>query len=88
MRSSISAFITTFFFAVYLGRAIQMEQSLCWVQIDISKISGILLGIKGQAEKEFVKDYSTRTDSIDVPDYKFKVAKGSSVSVRQKLDDQ
>nr|DAS06633.1 MAG TPA: hypothetical protein [Caudoviricetes sp.] len=31
MRSSISAFITTFFFAVYLGRAIQMEQSLCWV---------------------------------------------------------
>ena len=39
-------------------------------------------------KKEFVKDDSTRTDSIDVLDYKFKVAKGSSVSVRQKLDDQ
>lgn len=39
-------------------------------------------------EKEFVKDDSTRADSIDVPDYKFKVAKGSSISGRQKLDDQ
>lgn len=39
-------------------------------------------------EKKFVKDDSTRTDSIDVPGYKFKVAKGSSISGRQKLDDQ
>ena len=39
-------------------------------------------------KKEFVKDDSTRTDSIDVPGYKFKVAKGSSISGRQKLDDQ
>ena len=39
-------------------------------------------------EKKFVKDDSARADSIDVPDYKFKVAKGSSISGRQKLDDQ
>lgn len=39
-------------------------------------------------KKKFVKDDSTRTDSIDVPGYKFKVAKGSSISGRQKLDDQ
>lgn len=39
-------------------------------------------------EKQFVKDDSTKTDSIDVPGYKFKVAKGSSISGRQKLDDQ
>ena len=39
-------------------------------------------------KKEFVKDDSIKPASIDVPDYKFKVAKCSSISGRQKLDDQ
>ena len=39
-------------------------------------------------KKEFVKDDSIKPASIDVPDYKFKVANGSSISGRQKSDDQ
>ena len=39
-------------------------------------------------KKEFVKDDSIKPASIDVPDYKFKVANGSSIGGRQKSDDQ